>query len=247
MMKIVFGLPCAALPAALRRRVALPLGIALQAALLLSCGSSGPDRTAFDFQGFENPPPEFRPWVRWWWPGNDVEEQELRREVAALAEAVVLGEQPSRAPGYKDWKNADALVAQHVAAVLAAPSTSAGPETEAAALLAGMEVRPLLQFPDGPSPIRHLRRRLGDGSWLTFLWNPERTRTGFLCRGHPDRGCGDTRAPRARSGQSRGRSGGLRERPACRQTPLLSLRGRRLEAHSARCQRHRSQGLCSAS
>jgi hypothetical protein len=33
---------------------------------------------------FQYPPIEYRPWTRWWWPGNDVEDDELRREVGLL-------------------------------------------------------------------------------------------------------------------------------------------------------------------
>lgn len=36
---------------------------------------------------FANPPKSARPWVRWWWPGGDVEPDELRREIAAMDEA----------------------------------------------------------------------------------------------------------------------------------------------------------------
>jgi alpha-L-rhamnosidase len=35
-------------------------------------------------QQFQNPPKEYRPMVRWWWPGNDVTDAELRREVDLL-------------------------------------------------------------------------------------------------------------------------------------------------------------------
>ncbi len=35
----------------------------------------------FSLAGFANPEVKYRPWVRWWWPGNDVKETELRREV----------------------------------------------------------------------------------------------------------------------------------------------------------------------
>jgi hypothetical protein len=35
-------------------------------------------------QQFQNPPKQYRPMVRWWWPGNDVTDTELRREVDLL-------------------------------------------------------------------------------------------------------------------------------------------------------------------
>src|SRR5262249_58161378 len=40
---------------------------------------------------FVNPPKAMRPVVRWWWPGGDVEPDELRREVRGLGEAGVRG------------------------------------------------------------------------------------------------------------------------------------------------------------
>ena len=42
---------------------------------------------AFDLPTFANPPREYGPWTRWWWPGNVVERDELEREVALLADA----------------------------------------------------------------------------------------------------------------------------------------------------------------
>lgn len=36
---------------------------------------------------FREPPKQFRPIVRWWWPGNDVTETELLRELSALDDA----------------------------------------------------------------------------------------------------------------------------------------------------------------
>jgi hypothetical protein len=38
-------------------------------------------------QLFQSPPKKYRPLVRWWWPGNDVAEPELRREVGVLDQA----------------------------------------------------------------------------------------------------------------------------------------------------------------
>lgn len=36
---------------------------------------------------FQSPAKQYRPLVRWWWPGNDVSEAELRREIGVLDEA----------------------------------------------------------------------------------------------------------------------------------------------------------------
>jgi glycosyl hydrolase family 106( putative alpha-L-rhamnosidase) len=38
-------------------------------------------------QQFQTPPKKYRPLVRWWWPGDDVTEPELRREIGVLDEA----------------------------------------------------------------------------------------------------------------------------------------------------------------
>jgi hypothetical protein len=38
-------------------------------------------------QLFQSPPKKYRPLVRWWWPGNDVDQPELRREVGVLDRA----------------------------------------------------------------------------------------------------------------------------------------------------------------
>ena len=38
-------------------------------------------------QLFQSTPKKYRPLVRWWWPGNYVSEEELRREVGVLDQA----------------------------------------------------------------------------------------------------------------------------------------------------------------
>lgn len=38
-------------------------------------------------QNFQNPPKAYRPMVRWWWPGGDVTDAELRKEVDLLDQA----------------------------------------------------------------------------------------------------------------------------------------------------------------
>ncbi len=43
------------------------------------------------FSDYEDPPAEYRPWVRWWWPGGDVTDEELSREVEVLAGAYIGG------------------------------------------------------------------------------------------------------------------------------------------------------------
>lgn len=48
-------------------------------------GSKAP--AAVDRDKFADPPVDFRPWLRWWWPGGDVETSELAREVTAMSAA----------------------------------------------------------------------------------------------------------------------------------------------------------------
>ncbi len=45
----------------------------------------------FDFREFRNPAPEYGPYARWWWPGNDVEKDELKREIGLFADAGFAG------------------------------------------------------------------------------------------------------------------------------------------------------------
>jgi len=46
--------------------------------------NQGPMHSAQVRQQFAAPSKKYRPLVRWWWPGDDVEEGELRREIEAL-------------------------------------------------------------------------------------------------------------------------------------------------------------------
>ena len=65
--------------------------------LITACGGSDGDAPATEpvlppapgselWTRLSDPPIEDRPWVRWWWPGNDVEAGELRREIGLLVE-----------------------------------------------------------------------------------------------------------------------------------------------------------------
>ena len=42
-------------------------------------------------QQFQSPPKKYRPIVRWWWPGNNVNDAELRREIAVLDKCGIGG------------------------------------------------------------------------------------------------------------------------------------------------------------
>lgn len=52
--------------------------------------AASPDATSeegFDESLWQTPPMENRPYVRWWWPGGDVEEQQLESDLSLLKEA----------------------------------------------------------------------------------------------------------------------------------------------------------------
>jgi len=55
--------------------------------LLISTAVPAAEGTPEWLKNFSGPPAECRPWTRWWWPGGDVDEAELRREVKTLAES----------------------------------------------------------------------------------------------------------------------------------------------------------------
>ena len=41
--------------------------------------------TVFQASQFQNPDLKYAPMVRWWWPGNDVDNTELKRELELFA------------------------------------------------------------------------------------------------------------------------------------------------------------------
>lgn len=49
-------------------------------------GSEMAESTSFSLEEFQNPGMEYRPGVRWWWPGGAVEEETLKKEIDYLAE-----------------------------------------------------------------------------------------------------------------------------------------------------------------
>ena len=58
------------------------------------CSSNSTDPVAdvsFSWEGFSTPESVYGPWVRWWWPGNDVEKAELERELKLFAEVGMAG------------------------------------------------------------------------------------------------------------------------------------------------------------
>ncbi len=71
-------------------RRCLVLTITLSLACVSGC-SDGPPAPVLDLEEFAEPGAGYRPWVRWWWPGNDVESAELLREVDLLADGYFGG------------------------------------------------------------------------------------------------------------------------------------------------------------
>ena len=61
----------------------------------------------FSSQDFNNPSLSFAPFTRWWWPGNDVVEQELKREIKMFAENHFGGVeiQPIYKQGFHDYSS----------------------------------------------------------------------------------------------------------------------------------------------
>ena len=54
--------------------------------------AAGSPASASDLrEGFQNPPTAVRPMVRWWWPGGDVTDQEISRELRLMKEAGIGG------------------------------------------------------------------------------------------------------------------------------------------------------------
>jgi hypothetical protein len=65
----------------------LPMGIAIGSALLHII-SAEPALAASDLRALFNSPPETaRPWLRWWWPGGAVSDEQLRSETAVMQAA----------------------------------------------------------------------------------------------------------------------------------------------------------------
>ncbi len=58
-------------------------------ALLFSCDSNRVENNLFE--KFQNPAAEARPMVRWWWNGNAVEADEIKRELAVMKKAGIGG------------------------------------------------------------------------------------------------------------------------------------------------------------
>ncbi len=70
-----------------KSKFGLMMGLMLLIGLIgIVPGMAKEEQTGLSWKDFAEPGKEYRPLVRWWWPGNDVEEGELRREVDLLAD-----------------------------------------------------------------------------------------------------------------------------------------------------------------
>ncbi len=85
--------------------------IAVMAAFAGGCGDGG-SLAELDWDQWDSPSAEYRPWVRWWWPGNDVDDQELQREVALLAANGFGGAEVNSMSAALDWEPDEAEVAR---------------------------------------------------------------------------------------------------------------------------------------
>jgi hypothetical protein len=65
------------------------LAFLLVCVFLLSCEDNKTDNTLYE--KFQNPAADARPMVRWWWNGNAVEADEIKRELAVMKEAGIGG------------------------------------------------------------------------------------------------------------------------------------------------------------
>ena len=54
---------------------------------VIACASLAAQNAVTVAQQFQNPAKAYRPMVRWWWPGGDVTDAELHREVVLLDQA----------------------------------------------------------------------------------------------------------------------------------------------------------------
>ena len=68
----------------------LKIVIAFLCVFLISCGESQ-NNDNYLFEKFQNPAADARPMVRWWWNGNCVEAEEIRRELELMKEAGIGG------------------------------------------------------------------------------------------------------------------------------------------------------------
>ncbi len=66
----------------LRSTATIAIGAALPVELWAAAGKAEPIERSFAAPGAA-----FHPWTRWWWPGTDVEPDQLRREIRLMADA----------------------------------------------------------------------------------------------------------------------------------------------------------------
>lgn len=79
--------------------------------LVSGCSEPAP---AVDWDQWDSPAAEYRPWVRWWWPGNDVDDDEISREVALLAASFFGGAELNSFNAALDWDADEAELARRL-------------------------------------------------------------------------------------------------------------------------------------
>ena len=89
----------------MKRRIKTPFLFLL--ALLVAmvwCHRNSKDSVEHLYEAFREPASEYRPFVRWWWNGDKVEAEELKRELRLLKEAGIGGVEinPVAFPSYSD-------------------------------------------------------------------------------------------------------------------------------------------------
>ena len=85
------------------------LTVCLFSIFITSCNENGTEEL---YDAFTNPPAEARPFVRWWWNGNSVEQNEIIREIDVMKEAGIGGVEinPIRMPVEQDMPGTEPLV-----------------------------------------------------------------------------------------------------------------------------------------
>ena len=88
--------------------------VAVLLAVPVFAAGCGPAAPSVDWDQWDSPSVEYRPWVRWWWPGNDVEDEEITREVALLANNFFGGAELNSFNAALDWDADEAELARRL-------------------------------------------------------------------------------------------------------------------------------------
>ena len=64
-----------------------PTFVSTPSTALTPVASPPPTKISFDIEMWNNPPLEYHPYARWWWPGGAVETDEIQRELSVMRDA----------------------------------------------------------------------------------------------------------------------------------------------------------------